>query len=174
MQFYVHRLQVRSNAGMLHYFGRLLLHQYVVDMYVKVEHRRLEYLRNNQGSLRTELYSGLTDAAVPDSTISTEEIGKQIILPSSPTGSPRSMQQLYQDSMAMVSSLGKPSYFITFTCNPNWPEIVNELRNGGLSPTDNRPDLCARVFDMKLKELISDIKTKPYIFGNVIGFYSCR
>ncbi|KAK4519140.1 uncharacterized protein ATC70_009449 [Mucor velutinosus] len=168
MQFYAHRLQVRPNAGMLHYFGRLF-HQYVVDMYVKVEHRRLEYLRNNQGSLRTELYSGLTDAAVSDSTISTEEIGKQIILPSSHTGSPRSMQQLYQDSMAMVSSLGKPSYFITFTCNPNWPEIVNELRNGGLSPTD-RPDLCARVFDMKLKELISDIKTKPYIFGNVIGF----
>ncbi|KAK4521616.1 sister chromatid cohesion protein 1 [Mucor velutinosus] len=105
MQFYAHRLQVRPNAGRLHYFG-WLFHQYVVDMYVKVEHRRLEYLRNNQGSLRTELYSGLTDAAVSDSTISTEEIGKQIILPSSHTGSPRSMQQLYQDSMAMVSALG--------------------------------------------------------------------
>ncbi|KAK4520453.1 uncharacterized protein ATC70_008588 [Mucor velutinosus] len=136
---------------------------------LKTEHRRLEHLRNNQGSLRTELYSGLTDAAVSDTTISTEEIGKQLILPSSDTGTPRSMQQLYQDSMAMVSALGRPSYFITFTCNPNWPEIVNELRNGGLSPTD-RPDLCSRVLDMKLKELISDIKTKPYIFGNVIGF----
>jgi len=168
MQFYAYRLQVRPNQGMLHYFGRLF-HQYVVDMYVKVEHRRLEYIRYNQGSLRTELYSGLTDAAVSDSTISTEEIGKQIILPSSHTGSPRAMQQLYQDSMAMVSALGKPSYFITFTCNPHWPEIIHELRNGGLDPSD-RPDLCARVFDLKLKALIADIKTKPYIFGNVIGF----
>ena len=79
MQFYAHRLQVRPNEGMLHYYGRLF-HQYIVDMYVKVEHRRLEFLRNNQGALRTELYSGLTDAAASDSTTSTEEIGRQIIL----------------------------------------------------------------------------------------------
>ncbi|KAL7319927.1 hypothetical protein PS15m_012297 [Mucor circinelloides] len=166
--FYAHRLQVRPSEGMLHYFGRLF-HQYIVDMYVKVEHQRLDSSRHNQGSLRSELYKGLTDAVVSDSTTSTEETGKQIILPSSHTGSPRSMQPLYQDSMAMVSTLGKPSYFITFTCNPHWPEIVHELRNGGLDTSD-RPNLCARVFDAKLNELIQDIKTKPYIFGNVIGF----
>lgn len=167
-QFYAHRLQVRPSEGMLHYFGRLF-HQYVVDMYVKVEDRRLEFLRYNQATLRSELYKGLTDAVATDTTTSAEEIGRQTILPASHTGSPRAMQQLYQDSMAMISVLGKPSYFITFTCNPNWPEIVDGLRYGGFSPSD-RPDMCARVFDAKLSALINDIKTKPYIFGNVIGF----
>ncbi|KAL7308609.1 hypothetical protein PS15m_011794 [Mucor circinelloides] len=46
MQFDAYRIQVRINDGMLHYFSRLF-HQYVVDMYVKVKHRRLEFLRNN-------------------------------------------------------------------------------------------------------------------------------
>jgi hypothetical protein len=36
------------------------------------------------------------------------------------------MQQLYQDSMAMVSALGRSSYFITFICNPHWPKIVHD------------------------------------------------
>ncbi|CAG8503873.1 3121_t:CDS:2 [Rhizophagus irregularis] len=37
------------------------------------------------------------------------------------------MQQLYQDSMAIVREYEKPDLFITITCNPNWPKITNEL-----------------------------------------------
>ena len=37
------------------------------------------------------------------------------------------MQQLFQDAMAIVRAKGKPSFFITFTCNPAWPEITREL-----------------------------------------------
>ncbi|PKY53250.1 hypothetical protein RhiirA4_471357 [Rhizophagus irregularis] len=37
------------------------------------------------------------------------------------------MQQLYQDSMAIVREYEKPDLFITITCNPNWHKITNEL-----------------------------------------------
>ncbi|GAN03230.1 hypothetical protein MAM1_0036d02682 [Mucor ambiguus] len=44
-----------------------------------VEHRRLEYIRNSQKSLKIEPCSGLTDdRAVPNSIISTEEISNKL------------------------------------------------------------------------------------------------
>lgn len=50
--------------------------------------------------------------------------------------------------MAIVRAFGKPDLFITFTCNPKWPEILAELEEGQV-PND-RPDLIARVFYMKV------------------------
>ena len=49
------------------------------------------------------------------------KIGTRIVLPSSFKGSPRNMQQRFQDAMVMIMKIGKPDLFITFTCNPNWP-----------------------------------------------------
>ena len=59
------------------------------------------------------------------------------------------MHQAYQDVMRIVAKLGKPDLFITFTCNPQWPEIRDELLQGQ-RPAD-RPDLCGRVFQMKVR-----------------------
>jgi hypothetical protein len=53
-----------------------------------------------------------------------------VVLPATFAGSPRDMNQLYQDSMALVRKFGKPDLFITMTCNSNWPEILHELRVG--------------------------------------------
>ena len=54
-------------------------------------------------------------------------VGRRVVLPSSFTGGPRYMCQLYQDAMAIVRKKGKPDLFITFTCNPKWPEIAEGL-----------------------------------------------
>lgn len=51
--------------------------------------------------------------------------------------------------MAIVAKLGKPDLFVTITCNPDWPEIRNELLPGQ-APGD-RPDLCVRVFQQKVR-----------------------
>jgi hypothetical protein len=51
-------------------------------------------------------------------------VGMTYILPSSFIGSPRFIQQAYQDSMAICAKFGKPTFFLTFTCNPKWPEIT--------------------------------------------------
>ena len=85
-----------------------------------------------------------------------------IILPLSFQGSPQNMQSHYQDAMAIVMAKGKPDLFLTFTCNPNWPEIRNNLAYG--EKANFRPDLVSRVFHGYLMELLDDIK-KKHIFG---------
>ncbi|CAF5155111.1 unnamed protein product [Rotaria sp. Silwood1] len=84
--------------------------------------------------------------------------GRVIILPSSFQGSPRAMQQNYQDAMAIIRKYGKPDLFITFTCNPTWREIEEQLFPSQ-APSD-RPDLITRIFKLKLNELIDDIFKK--------------
>ena len=76
------------------------------------------------------------------------------------------MAKLYQNSMAIVRHLGKPSLFITFTANPKWKEITDELFTG--QNASDRPDLVARVFNLKVKELLKDVKERK-IFGSYKG-----
>ncbi len=62
--------------------------------------------------------------------------------------------------------MGHPNIFLTMTCNPNWPEIRRALLPGQSS--QDRPDLCARVFNLKLKELMEAV-IKDKIFGEVVA-----
>ena len=68
------------------------------------------------------------------------------------------MHDRYQDAMAVVRVHGKPDLFITFTCNPRHPDILDNLLPGQ-QPQD-RPDIVARVFKGQLEELISDLKDR--------------
>ena len=47
---------------------------------------------------------------------------------------------------------------ITFTANPAWPEIVANLLPGQTGM--DRPDLVNRIFKIKLRELLKDLKSK--------------
>ncbi|KAI5383749.1 hypothetical protein KIW84_070925 [Lathyrus oleraceus] len=58
--------------------------------------------------------------------------------------------------------------FITFTCNPNWPEIQRLLGSVHLKASD-RPDIISRVFKMKFDELLSDL-TKKSLLGKVLAY----
>ena len=82
-------------------------------------------------------------------------IGTRTILPATFTGGPREMRQQYHDAMAIVRAHSKPDIFITMTCNPQWPEIRAELQPHH-SPQD-RTDIIARVFKLKLDALIHDL-----------------
>ena len=147
MQFYAYHLMQRANFNLLHRSGRLF-HQYIVDQYAKIEQERLNYCVFHQNELRADLYQGLKDA-VSAGDVSGATVGKKIILPSSFIGSPRNMHELYNDAMAIVRRYGKPDLFITFTCNPKWPEILDSLLSNQ-TPVD-RPDLTTRVFHQKLQ-----------------------
>jgi len=92
-----------------------LFHQYIVDAYAKIEEYRLDWIRNQQAALRLDRYQGLMDFVER----SNQEVDRRrFILQSSSIGSPRTMQQNFQDAMAIVRELGKPDLFITITCNP--------------------------------------------------------
>ena len=83
------------------------------------------------------------------------------------------MQQNYQDAMAIVAKYGKPDLFVTYTCNPNIKDIVDNLRDG--QRPEHRPDLVSRVFHLHLAELLTDIKDRhvlgvPVAYVHVIEF----
>ena len=165
MQFYAYHLIQRDNFNILLRGGRLL-QQYIVDMFAKIEQLRLNYCFYHQNDLRAELYQGLNDA-VHAGDVDGVTVGRKIILPSSFTGSPRNMYEQYQDAMSIVRRFGKPDLFITFTCNPKWPEIVHSLLINQ-TPAD-RPDLITRVFKQKLQMLLHDI-TQNNVFGKTIAY----
>ena len=76
------------------------------------------------------------------------------------------MQQLFQDSMAIARYFKRVDLFLTMTANPNWPEIQQGLFPGQ-SPAD-RPDLVARVFQMKKNALLQEI-FHDGIFGQAVA-----
>lgn len=141
---------------------RQLFHQYIVDMYAKIETERLLYIRLNQTKLRSEEYIHLRDAIANDGNVNVNELGRMVILPATFTGSPRHMHEYAQDAMTYVRSYGRPDLFITFTCNPTWDEIKGLLLPG--QSTSDRHDITARVFKQKLKCLM-DYIIKDHVFG---------
>lgn len=139
-----------------------LYHQYIVDMYAKIETERLNFIRFNQAKLRSEEYIHLQDAIANDANVN--DIGRLTILPSSYIGSPRHMNEYAQDAISYVRKYGRPDLFITFTCNPQWDDIKNNLFEG--QSTTDRHDITARVFRQKLKVLM-DLIVKLCVFGEV-------
>ncbi|CAD6243026.1 unnamed protein product [Miscanthus lutarioriparius] len=70
----------------------------------------------------------------------------------------RYMIQNYHDAIALCRVFGPPDFFVTFTCNPKWPEISEAIAfEPGQKPTD-RADMVVRVYNMKLEELLDDIR----------------
>ncbi|XP_060845835.1 uncharacterized protein LOC132925455 [Rhopalosiphum padi] len=138
--------------------GGFLLQQYVCDQYVRMESNNLNYARRNQQALLADAYQGLVDHVNQQHHLDEANpmaVGRRVILPSTFVGSPRYMKGCYHDAMTIVRKYGKPDLFITFTCNPRWPEITQNV--GRWSAPNDRPDLIARVFHAKLKALMRDI-----------------
>ncbi|KAM3204667.1 hypothetical protein P3L10_028077 [Capsicum annuum] len=104
------------------------------------------------------MYKGLEDAVL-HGEIDPFSCGKRVILSSSFTGGARYMIYNYQNAMAICKWDGYPDLFITFTCNPKWPEIIKFLKSRGLHPED-WPHILSRVFKIKLDHLIKDLKEK--------------
>jgi len=135
-------------------YNKRLYQEWVVDQYSKVEGQQLRWVRLNQTTLRAGQYKGMVDAMQQDGVNNTN-FGGMVVLPATFVGSPCHMNQLYQDSMALVRKFGKPDLFITMTCNPNWPEILHELRPR--EEASGRLDLTSKVFNMKLNALFKDL-----------------
>ena len=164
LMYYRFRLHTRNTEYPIILKAKRLFQQYLVDIWAICDQNKLDWFRRNQKRIRADLYGGLEDALLNED-VDARALGR-MILPSSYTGGPRFMAKLYQNSMAIVRYFGKPSLFITFTSNPNWKEIQDELYPG--QTANDRPDLVSRVFDLKVKEFLKDIKKKK-IFGSYRG-----
>lgn len=194
LQYYSAKMQVREEEFNPFISAGKLTQQWLVDSYSKAEANNLNYIKTHQKDLRCDNYKDLQDGvrqsnvpfrgrgrgrgrgtATTSTTLASTTAtnlpagpsGRAMVLPSTFKGSPRQMTGKCRDAMAMFAAVGAPDLFITFTCNPNWKEIQENLRP--FEKAHDRPDLVARVFNLKLESFINDI-TKQNLFGRVVCF----
>ena len=132
------------------------------DIWSKIEGERLRWIERNQSHLRAECYKGLVDAVRNGDENADNSVGMEIRLPGTFPGAPRTMFGHYQDALAIVREYRVFTWFITYTCNPNHPDIIDNIFPHQ-SPND-RPDIVDRVFRGHTKEFFHDLHHK-----NIMG-----
>uniref|UniRef100_A0A0N4Z359 Helitron_like_N domain-containing protein n=1 Tax=Parastrongyloides trichosuri TaxID=131310 RepID=A0A0N4Z359_PARTI len=162
--------------------SRRLLQQFIIDYFVRIENdiTQYAYKLNNDRVKAQQLYENIRDNVV-DIGIDENDGDDEIFNPDieeetatrilkSLTGGPKWYKFKEQNALAVQRHFGKPDLFITFTCNPKWPEIVESLPSG--VPSIDRPDIVCRVFCLKLKILINMLRkglfgVEEYLFYSV-------
>ena len=142
------------------------MQQFIVDAYTMIKSNRLRYIKKNQPKFRSSTREPIQNASNSGNN-DLENQGKEVKIPASFTGGPRYMTNNYLDAMAICKHFGFPSLFITFTCNPKWPEIVRFCKERNLKSED-RPDIICRIFKMKLDNLMHDLTIK-HLLGKTVS-----
>nr|XP_016449524.1 PREDICTED: uncharacterized protein LOC107774493 [Nicotiana tabacum] len=187
-EFFAYRIQERKDEVPTILSSGRLFQQFLVDGYAMLESSRLKFIRTYQKQLRVDSYKVLADAIL-HGDIDPSSQGKRIILPSSFTGGARYMVQNYQDAMTICKWAGYPDLFITFTCNPKWPEITRFVESRDLNYED-RPDIlkteltddelknrCLKKLDIIFKgcgKSFNDFPTMPRSYYNEEEFYGAN
>ncbi|CAN1254542.1 ATP-dependent DNA helicase PIF1 [Linum perenne] len=98
-EYYCFRLQYRDDEGTTLIRGGKVLQHFCIDVWTTIEEDRLRYVRDHQKELRSDIYKGLLEAFHQGDH---NAAGRgNIILPSTFTGGPRYMHQLYLDATAI-------------------------------------------------------------------------
>ena len=161
MNYYAYMLMIRDDeTNHLHKSKNLFL-QFLVDIYVKIENERINYIKYHQDQLRVVEYEILKEAVENNKDT---DIGKPTIMPSSFVGSDRWWHNIIQDGLTYTITHGPPDLFLTLTCNAKWDEITRELFPG--QTAKDRPDLVARVFKLKVMKIM-DLLKKHAVFGTM-------
>ncbi|GKD95176.1 DNA helicase [Tanacetum coccineum] len=143
--------------------------EYVVTAFCAIEQNRIDYVRKHQNDIRNEYLSGIYDA-INRGDSDGSDCGARLILPQSFTDGPRYMYNHYLDALAICRVHGNPSFFITFTCNVKWPEIMDYMADFPLFTTTDRADIVDKVFEMKSKQLIKYLRdVQPFGRGRTVA-----
>ena len=161
-EYYKYLFQIRNGICHVCSFGRLS-HEYATDVFSKIEHDRLSYIRKMQPKLRRNTIKAMRSKEESTSVANT---GVPVILPASFTNSPRSKQKNYYNAMAITQAYGKADAFLTFTCNSKWREFQKLLKPH--EKAVDRPDLCIRVFWERWQQLKNDLY-KLGVLGKTIA-----
>nr|KAJ0223038.1 hypothetical protein LSAT_V11C200065890 [Lactuca sativa] len=159
--YYSYQIHERRGVYSLILHAQRLFQQYLVDAYTCIE-------QASSTTVRSEYISGVYDALSRGDTDS-RVIGKRVFLPASFIGGPRYMYKHYQDALAICRVHGKPRYFITFSCNVRWQEYRRYMDAVGQGDIQNRPDIIARVFHIKVHAFITFLK-EDKTFGDVEAY----
>ena len=158
IDYYRHLFLSQKEAGSdfnrFQLLGRLL-NEWFVDMFSRTEDQRLNWIRHNQPKIVRR--SDASDTVNVDGIPEGHRPGR-IFLPKSFPGSRLYQLRLLSDALAIVSRRGKPTIFLTFTCNPNWPEVKAQLAPGQIA--SDRPDVLCAVFHEYLSKLLKELRAR--------------
>jgi Helitron helicase-like domain at N-terminus len=129
-------------------------------MYSRWQEETLNYIRASLSQRCHELHKITREVNGEDDDIDDIEHNE---LPASFLGSRRYQSECCVDALALARAKGRASFFATATANVHWPEIQSQLPRGA-NVTDY-PELVCRVFQARLKHLLSTLRTK---FGNLL------
>jgi hypothetical protein len=143
----------------LPYLGQMA-QEYFLDMYSREVEMRLTYAKRKD----TPMQMRKQDLRGGNHARQAAQVGagvRIVNMPSSFVGSKGYNKGLEEDAVEVCRVYGKPTFFITFTANPKWPEITQALHtyaDGSKQDVIDRPDLVCRVFRLKLVALLEDLK----------------
>nr|GEU82985.1 DNA helicase [Tanacetum cinerariifolium] len=167
LAYYDYQLHFRLQQYDLYFRGCRVFQQYVVDVFCAVEQNRLDFIRKKQKDIQSDYLSGLYDV-ISRGERDGYEVGGRIILPMSFTGGPRYMYTHYLDAFSIYRKLGNPQFFITFTCNINWPKIERFMSEYPHLTAFDRANVVCRVFEQNIQALIAFLREER-VFGIVTG-----
>jgi len=128
---------------------------YLVDSISRAIDYRLRFHKFHQKDLfgidNENEINNVEDSGIPE---------ERTFLSQSMHGSRRHLRSLAKNALALVSEYGRPSLFITLTCNPYWPEIVEQLLPS--QTAFDRGDIVCQVFYRKLETLLKNIRNGKY------------
>ncbi|ETN69401.1 hypothetical protein NECAME_05256 [Necator americanus] len=106
MKYYAHLYYIRDSFNPILRAGKLI-QWFALDAYVKIEQNRLNYQRAHQVNLRSDSYRITWPVKIAE-----DHQGTVLSWRLSHIGSPRAIQQSYQEAMAIVARYGKPTRII--------------------------------------------------------------
>ena len=116
-------------------------------MYSRVEEEHLNFIQQGRkDQLHTnQCHHELDLANNPDLPA---ELSEAFTLPSSFIGSRAWASENVSDALAICKEFGSPTFFVTVTTNPKWPEIASRLKPG--QTASDIPFMVARVFKVRM------------------------
>lgn len=105
--------------------GEKLGQLFLIDHYMRMLNQRYSFIRDKCGEYLTSTKNKMLKARqrLADKLHLGITIGAQFSVPHTVPGSPRWLQQKFENAVAMCNAFGRPDLFITATCNVKWPEI---------------------------------------------------
>ena len=144
---------------------------YLVDMISRIIDYRLQFNKFTQytlfGQSRPEALNDEVDGDQEEEIAYEEKqdpdsMEKNTFLSQSFNGSRRHLLALAQSAICLVTEFGRPTLFVTFTCNPRWSEIKEMLLEG--ETAYDRADITNKVFHTKLERFLHNMRNGKY-FG---------
>nr|CAD2203298.1 unnamed protein product [Meloidogyne enterolobii] len=174
--FYRYRFGIRYPENEIYHHiwstGGGLGQRFLLDIAARIDSQVFEYLRQPDMDLRCDIPQHLVNYfAKHGGKSSAAKVGHVVLFRSNMPGFRAYFKKNYKRACTIINrkrKRGSAMFMFTFTSNPQWPEMQNELYPNGQFLID-RPDIVMRFYADKVREVHKDLNERN-IFGKQLGY----